>query len=69
MAQIIEDPTLLDKPVEAVMGAPFPVVDGGLDSEEVRQLLTRGNAACLVTEDGALSGIITRYDVVRALTA
>jgi cystathionine beta-synthase len=69
MAQVIEDPLLLDKPVEIVMASPFPVIDGHVDSEEVRQLLTRGNAACLVSDGGKLVGIITRYDVVRALTA
>ncbi len=68
MAQVIEDPQILDKPVESVMGAPFPVLDGYVDSEQIRALLTRDNAACLVREDGDLIGIITRYDVVRALT-
>lgn len=68
MTQIIEDPSLLDKPVETVMGAPYPVLDGHIDADEIRPLLTRANAACLVREDGKLLGIITRYDVVRALT-
>lgn len=69
MAQVIEDPSLLDKPVETVMGAPFPVLDGHFDSDEVRSFLTRDNAACLVRNGGDLVGIITRYDVVQALTA
>jgi cystathionine beta-synthase len=69
MAQVIEDPSLLDVPVETVMGSPFPVVDAYVAAEEIRHLLTRENAACLVRENGSLSGIITRYDVVRALTA
>ncbi len=69
MAEIIEDPTLLDRPVESVMGAPFPVLDGHVDADEVRPLLARDNAACLIRDDGALVGIITRYDLVRALTA
>ena len=69
MAQVIEDPTLLDKPVEALMGVPFPVLDGRADSEEIRLLLARDNPACLVRDGGALVGIITRYDVVRAMTA
>lgn len=69
MAQVIEDPTLLDKPVESIMGAPFPVLDGHVDSEEVRPLLARDNAACLIRDGGALVGIITRYDLVRAMTA
>jgi len=69
MAQVIEDPSLLDKPVDTVMGAPFPVVDSHVDSAEIRHLLTRENAACLVRENASLCGIITRYDVIRALTA
>ncbi|MDH3271728.1 MAG: pyridoxal-phosphate dependent enzyme [Gemmatimonadota bacterium] len=68
MAQIIEDPGLLDKPVEAVMAAPFPVLDSHVDAEEVRPLLARDNAACLVRDGEALVGILTRYDVVQALT-
>ena len=68
MARVIEDPSLLDTPVESVMDAPYPVLDGHVDSEEVTALLQRGNAACLVREHGNLTGIVTRYDIVRALT-
>jgi cystathionine beta-synthase len=69
MALVIGDPELLDKPVETVMGAPFPVLDGHVDSEEIMRLMKRGNAACLVRQDGELAGIVTRYDIVRVLTA
>jgi cystathionine beta-synthase len=69
MSVVIENPDLLEKSVETVMGAPFPVLEGHVDSEEMMQLMKRGNAACLVRIDGALAGIVTRYDVVRALTA
>ncbi|MDA0328678.1 MAG: pyridoxal-phosphate dependent enzyme [Gemmatimonadetes bacterium] len=68
MTQVIEDPGLLDKTVETVMGAPFPVLDSHVDFDDIRVLLTRDNAACLVRNGGELVGIITRYDVVRALT-
>jgi cystathionine beta-synthase len=68
MTQVIEDTSFLDKPVESVMGAPFPVLDGHVDSDRIRPLLTRENAACLVRDNGKVVGIITRYDVVRALT-
>lgn len=67
MAKIIEDPELLDRPTESVMGAPFPVLDGDLDASRIRPLLAGSNAACLVRRDGDLVGIITRYDVVKAL--
>ena len=69
MAQVIEDPTLLDKPVESIMGAPFPILDGHVDADEVRPLLARDNAACLIRDGGELVGIITRHDLVRAMTA
>jgi cystathionine beta-synthase len=67
MTQIIEAPELLDKPVEMVMGAPYPVLDSHVDSDQIRPLLTRDNAACLVRDEGELVGIVTRYDIVRAL--
>jgi cystathionine beta-synthase len=68
MSRVIENPSLLDRPVESVMEAPYPVVDGHLDMEQATRLLSRKNAACLVRERGKLSGIVTRYDVVRTFT-
>jgi cystathionine beta-synthase len=68
MATVIEDPGLLDRPVESVMEAPYPVVDSHVAAEEATRLLTRKNAAVLVREDGRLRGILTRYDVVQSLT-
>ncbi|HSH76240.1 MAG TPA: pyridoxal-phosphate dependent enzyme [Longimicrobiales bacterium] len=69
MALVIDDPDLLGKSTESVMGPPFPVLEGHVDSDELMRLMRRGNAACLVRLDGRLEGIVTRYDVVRALTA
>ena len=69
MSQVLVDTALLDRAVDSVMAPPFPVIADHVDSEEVRTLLTRGNAACLVSTNGQLVGIVTRYDVVRALTA
>ena len=69
MSQVLVDTALLDRAVDSVMAPPFPVIADHVDSEEVRTLLTRGNAACLVSANGQLVGIVTRYDVVRALTA
>jgi cystathionine beta-synthase len=68
MARVIAEPEILDATVETVMDGPYPVLEGDVDAEEVTTLLQRGNAACLVREGGALSGIVTRYDVVRMLT-
>ena len=68
MASVIEDPELLDRPVESIMDASFPIVDSHMDAEGAASLLTRKNPAVLVREGGELQGILTRYDVVRNLT-
>ncbi|MFS8637313.1 MAG: pyridoxal-phosphate dependent enzyme [Gemmatimonadota bacterium] len=68
MARVIEDPALMDRPVEALMDAPFPVVDEHMDAQAVARLLTRDNPAVLVRRGAELAGIVTRYDMVRFLT-
>jgi cystathionine beta-synthase len=68
MARIIAEPAVLERAVETVMDAPFPVVDAGVDAGSVARLLTRENPAVLVRADGRLAGILTRYDMVRHLT-
>jgi cystathionine beta-synthase len=68
MARIIEDQAALDQPVESIMEPAFPIVDGKLPLSGVSRLLTRQCPAVLVRTDGVLTGIITRYDVVRYLT-
>jgi cystathionine beta-synthase len=68
MARVIEDPNVLDAPVERLMDAPLPEVDSHALMAGVGRLLTRQTPAVLVRHDGRLVGIITRYDVVRYLT-
>jgi cystathionine beta-synthase len=68
MARIIEDQNALDQSVESIMEPAFPVVEGRLPMSGVSRLLTRQCPAVLVRSDGVLTGIITRYDVVRYLT-
>ena len=68
MSSVIEDPELLDRLVESIMDAPFPVVDGHMDAEGAAQLLTRKNSAVLVRDEGEIGGILTRYDLIRDLT-
>jgi cystathionine beta-synthase len=68
MAHVIEDPAILDRPVSQYMDGPFPMVDAGMPMSGVGRLLTRQTPAVLVQRAGQLSGIITRFDVVRYLT-
>jgi cystathionine beta-synthase len=67
MARIIEDQATLDHAVGDIMEAPFPVIDHELPMSRIGRLLTRHCPAVLVRSNGELSGIITRYDMVRYL--
>ena len=67
MAAVLEDPSVLDRPVESIMAPPLPVVDAHASGEEVHRLLTRSTPAVLVRGSDRFS-IVTRFDVVRALT-
>ena len=68
MARVIEDPAILDETVEELMGHPFPEIEPDSSLDAVARLLTRRTPAVVVRENGALTGIITRYDMVRQLT-
>lgn len=68
MARVLEDPTVLDRSVQELMDPPLPVIDEHAPLEAVTRLLTRHNPAVLVRRNGALSGIITRFDVLAYLT-
>ena len=68
MSSVIEDPELLDRPVESIMDTPFPVVDSHTDAEAPAPRLTRKNSAVLVRDEGEITGILTRYDLIRNLT-
>ncbi len=67
MSRVIEDPNVLSATVDGLMDAPFPEIDARESMAAVGRMLTRQNPAVLVRTNGALAGIITRYDVVRYL--
>src|SRR5207249_8045424 len=48
MARALEDPATLDRPVQDVMDAPYPVVDADLPVERLTTLLSRETPAALV---------------------
>jgi cystathionine beta-synthase len=67
MAKALEDGKLLDRAVEDVMDAPFPVVDGDMPAERLAAMLSRETPAALVRRDGRIAGIVTRYDLLHQL--
>jgi cystathionine beta-synthase len=65
MARALADAKVLDHPVSDVMQPPLPVVEPTTPLDRLGTLLSRETPAALVRKDGALVGIVTRYDVLR----
>ena len=65
MARALADAKVLDQPVSDVMQPPLPVVEPTTPLDRLGTLLSRETPAALVRKDGALVGIVTRYDVLR----
>jgi cystathionine beta-synthase len=67
MAQALAQPSLLDRPVREVMSEPLPEVEAGTSVDRLSQLLTRDSPAALVRQEGRLTGIVSRMDLLEEL--
>jgi len=67
MARAIAQPTLLERPVKEIMEAAYPTAEADTPLEGLSEFLSRDTPAVLIRDDGALAGIITRYDVLHRL--
>ncbi len=65
IGRVLEDGSLLDRPVAEQMSAPFPVIDADVPLERLVTLLSKETPAALIREGGRLIGIINRHDVLR----
>ena len=63
----LESSRFLDAVVGEVMDEPFPVVEASQPVESVQKVLSKATPAVLVTENGAISGIVTRSDMLAYL--
>jgi cystathionine beta-synthase len=63
-AKSLDDPKLLDVTVSQVMDPPFPTVDDQHTADSVAKLLSKSNPAVLVRTNGAVTGIVTRSDLL-----
>jgi len=61
---LVEDPRLLDKKIEDVMGAPFPIVEESADINSLSKLINRDTPAVLVKMQNGKYHIVTKYDVI-----
>jgi cystathionine beta-synthase len=67
MTKALGQPALLDRPVRELMEAPFPEVDETTALDRLAPVLSHESAAALVTRDGMLVGIVSRYDLMREM--
>jgi cystathionine beta-synthase len=61
----LADRGALDRPVDEFMGVALPVVDAGAPADAVTKLLAARNPAVLVRANGAVTGILTRFDMLQ----
>lgn len=65
LKRVLENSTILDESIEFHMSEPLPVVRSDEPMEAVTRLLAARNPAVLVSDHGALVGILTRYDMLQ----
>jgi len=66
LARALQDPRVLDGPVQRVMGAPLPMLEADEPSRRAVDLL-KDHAAVLVKRKNDIEGILTKADLVRWL--
>lgn len=67
-AKLIADANLKQGKVSEVMQAPFPFVDSQARLDQVSKLINKENSAVLVKDWGGNTHIITKHDVIKAIS-
>jgi cystathionine beta-synthase len=67
-SQLILNDALKQGEVSTLMQKPFPVVDGNASLEDVSKQITRENSAVLVKDLGGSVHIITKHDIIEAIS-
>ncbi len=69
LKSVLADAAALERPVESLMGDPLPIVRSDQAVDDVTRLLAARNPAVLVRENGAVVGILTRFDMLQFIAA
>lgn len=64
---LTEDAKAMDRKIEEVMGAPFPIVNENATIESVSKLINRETPAVLVKLASGKHHIVTKYDVIEGI--
>ena len=65
---LVEDPSLRDSPISSIMGAPFPVVNHSAHLDDLCKLINKDTPAVLVELSQGGHHIVTRYDIISAMS-
>ncbi len=65
---LVEKPELRDAPISSIMGPEFPIVKSGTHVEELCKLINKNTPAVLVEADSGKKHIVTRYDIISAMS-
>jgi cystathionine beta-synthase len=67
-AELLKNRDLMSKPVAEIMVAPYPVVSHMASIEEVSSKINKANAAVLMMDMGGNWHIITKQDLIQAIS-
>jgi cystathionine beta-synthase len=65
---LVEDPTLKDAPISSIMQEAFPIVKLNAHIDEICKLINQDTPAVLVDLGNGKYHIVTRYDVISAMS-
>jgi cystathionine beta-synthase len=65
---LVDKPELRDAPISSIMGAAFPIVKSGTHVDELCKLINKNTPAVLVESGSGSMHIITRYDIISAMS-
>lgn len=66
-AELLKNRDLMNHPVSAIMGKPYPIVSHMATIEEVSTKINKANAAVLTMDMGGNWHIITKQDLIQAI--
>ena len=65
---LVDEPELKDAPISSIMGAAFPIVKSSAQVDELCKLINKNTPAVLVESDSGSMHIVTRYDIISAMS-
>jgi cystathionine beta-synthase len=65
---LVDQPELKDAPISSIMADPFPIVTQGTHVDDLCKLINRDTPAVLVDLSDGNFHIVTRYDVIAAMS-